>query len=420
MPIDYLTDIIPSNSAEHKRPGFTQRVRVAAEVLGHKRKPEVVALDTMGTATGHRECSRDGGPSWSGIGDVVARRAGAKAAKDPVAMNTPLFPDTQVIRAVLALATRAPSIDNTQPWRWRVDRTSLHLYSDSGMQLPKTDPDGRDLILSCGATLNHCIIALAAMGWHVGVHRLPDPADPSHLATIEVYPHAPDRVDLALAAAITQRRTDRRIYSSRPVAAGDIASMAAQAARMEVMLRQVDAMEQLREIVKQAARAHATDGDYLVELTRWSGRYGSRAGVPARNVPEHDCSAPVPGRIFAGAGLPQPPGASPADDKAVILVLGTETDDRLAQLRAGEAASALLLTATAMGLATCPITEPLEIPITRDAIRSDILAAEGYPQMLLRLGWAPDNADPLPPTPRRELASVVEWSHETEQLGCIS
>jgi len=186
------------------------------------------------------------------------------------------------------------------------------------------------------------------------------------------------------------------------------------------MLRQVDAMEQLREIVKQAARAHATNRDYLVELTRWSGRYGSRAGVPARNVPKHDCSAPVPGRIFAGAELPQPPGASPADDKAVILVLATETDDRLAQLRAGEAASALLLTATARGLATCPITEPLEIPITRDAIRSDILAAEGYPQMLLRLGWAPDNADPLPPTPRRELASVVEWSHQRERLGCIS
>jgi len=62
------------------------------------------------------------------------------AVKDSVAMNTALVPDTQVIRTVLALATRAPSIDNTQPWRWRVDRTSLHLYSDSGMQLPGKSP----------------------------------------------------------------------------------------------------------------------------------------------------------------------------------------------------------------------------------------------------------------------------------------
>src|SRR6185312_11964915 len=107
----------------------------------------------------------------------------------------------------------------------------------------------------------------------------------------------------------------------------------------------------------------------------WSGRYGSRAGVPARNTPEHDCSAPIPGRFFARPALAQPPGVSPADDKAAVLALGTESDDRLAQLRAGEATSAILLTATAKGLASCPITEPLEIPKTRDAVRSNVFGA---------------------------------------------
>lgn len=327
-----------------------------------------------------------------------------------------IFPPAQDIHAALTLATQAPSIDNTQPWRWRVDRASLHLYADPRMRLPNTDPDGRDLILSCGAALNHCVIALAAMGWRADVHRLPDPADLDHLAAIEVHPQTPDPADVTLAAAITQRRTDRRIYSARPVPAGDLAAMATLAARMGVAVRQVDAIEKLHEVVKRAARAHATNPDYLVELTKWSGRYGSRAGVPARNVPEHDCTASIPGRIFAGPGLPQPAGASPAEDNAVILVLGTEADDRLARLRAGEATSALLLTATAMGLATCPITEPLEIPQTRDAIRFDMLGAKEYPQMLLRLGWAPDNAEPLPATPRRKLSRVVEWSSETEHL----
>lgn len=321
-----------------------------------------------------------------------------------------LFPDAQVVDEVLTLATRAPSIDNTQPWRWRVDRTSLHLYSDKGMRLPNTDPGSRDLILSCGAALHHCVVALAARGWRADVHRLPDPADPSHLAAIEVSPHSPDRTDIILATAIPQRRTDRRTYSARPVTASEIASMAAVVTRMGVTLRVVDAREKLHEIVKRAALAHATNRDYLVELARWSGRYGSRAGVPARNIPEHDCGAPIPGRIFAGPGLAQPPGTSPADDNAVILVLGSEADDRLAQLRVGEATSALLLTATAMGLATCPITEPLEIPETRDAVRDDVWGAQGYPQMLLRVGWAADSADPLPPTPRRALTDVVQWS----------
>jgi nitroreductase len=328
------------------------------------------------------------------------------------------FPGAETVHTVLTLATRAPSIYNTQPWRWRVDRTSLHLYSDSGMQLPNTDPDGRDLMLSCGATLNHCVIALAATGWHAAVHRLPDPADPSHLAAIEVHPHTPSHADITLAAAIPRRRTDRRIYTAWPVPTGDIALMGAAAARMGVMLRQVDAMDKLNKIVKQAVRHHATNHDYLVELTMWSGRYGgSRAGVPARNTPAHDCTAPIPGRIFAGPGLAQPPGASPADDNAVILALGTEADDRLAQLRAGEATSVVLLTATAMGLASCPVTEPLEVPKTRDSVRSDVFGTDGYPQMLVRVGWAPVSANPLPPTPRRRLSRVVEWSSEAEQLA---
>lgn len=359
----------------------------------------------------HREGSD---ASWTDISDAVAL-LDARVAMGPVAVNARHLPDDEVIDAVLALAVRAPSIENTQPWRWRVDRTSLHLFTDSRMQLPNADPDGRDMILSCGAALNHCVVALAAMGWLADVHRLPDPADPSHLAAIEVSPCAPDRTDITLATAIPQRRTDRRTYSARPVAPSDIASLAAVAARMGVPLRQVDALKRLHEIVKRAALAHATDRDYLVELARWSGRYRSRAGVPARNTTEHDCGAPIPGRIFAGPALAQPPGASPADDNAVILMLGSEADDRLGQLRVGEATSALLLTATAMGMATCPITEPLEIPGTRDAVRDEVWGAGGYPQMLLRLGWVPDTAAPLPPTPRRPLSDVVQWSRQTEQ-----
>lgn len=42
------------------------------------------------------------------------------------------------------------------------------------------------------------------------------------------------------------------------------------------------------------------------------------------------------------------------------------------------------------------------------AVRADVFGASGHPQMLLRIGWAPINADPLPPTPRRHLSDVVE------------
>lgn len=326
------------------------------------------------------------------------------------------FPDAGTLQTVLALASRAPSVHNTQPWRWLVGAESLHLYSDASRQLPNTDPDGRDLMLSCGAALNHCVVAFAAVGWQTKVTRLPNPADPSHLAAIEVARSAPDSPNIALAAAIPQRRTDRRHYSSWPVPVGDIALMAARAARNGVTLCQVDDTDELHQIVAQSVWDHMTH-DYIAELTEWSGRYASVAGVPARNAPTSDPTATIPSRFFAGPALVMAPGSSASDDNAVVLALGTRTDDRLAQLRAGEATSIVLLTATSMGLASCPVTEPLETAETRDTVRSEIFGDGSYPQMLLRVGWAPINADPLPSTPRRELTDFVEWTADREQSG---
>ena len=325
----------------------------------------------------------------------------------------PRFPDAGTVRTVLSLASRAPSVHNTQPWRWLVGTQSLHLYSDVSRQLPNIDPDGRDLILSCGAALNHCVVALAAVGWQAKVTRLPNPADPNHLATIELSRSTADSLDTALAAAIPRRRTDRRHYSSWTVPVGDIALMAARAARNGVTLCQVDDIDKLHMIVAESVWHHMSH-DYHMELTEWSGRYASIAGVPARNTPKSDPRAKIPSRYFAGPALAMSPGSSPADDNAVVLALGTRSDDRMAQLRAGEATSLVLLTATAMGLASCPVTEPLESAETRAAVRSDIFGDSSYPQMLLRVGWAPINADPLPPTPRRELGDFVEWMTDRE------
>jgi hypothetical protein len=319
------------------------------------------------------------------------------------------FPDRKTIHAVLSLATRAPSIHNSQPWRWRVGDESLHLYADPDRHLPNTDPDSRDLLLSCGASLHHAVVALAALGWQAKITRLPDPLHPAHLAAIEVYRHPATDLDIALAASIPRRRTDRRHYGWWPVPAADITLMGSRAARAGVMLRQVESLPKLRSIVAQAVWQHATDQDYLTELTAWSGRYASVSGVPARNTPPSDPTAPMPGRIFAGPVLAQPPDTESADDGAVVLALGTKDDSRLARLRAGEGTSLVLLTATALGLSSCPVTEPLEIAETREAVRSDVFGVSGYPQMLLRVGWAPVNADPLPSTPRRPLADVAAW-----------
>lgn len=287
------------------------------------------------------------------------------------------FPDAGTMSAVLAMATRAPSVHNSQPWHWQVDSKSLHLYANPSRQLPRTDPDRRDLMLSCGAALHHCTVALAATGWRAVVNRLPDPADPDYLAELTVEPQSAGELDVMLASAIGRRQTDRRNYSPGPVPWGDIALMGARAARSGVMLRQIELIPQLSAIVADSVARYPAD--------------------------------PVPAPRFAGPALNRSPGSPADEDNGVVVALGTESDDSLARLRAGEATSLVLLSATAMGLASCPVTEPLEIPETRAAVRADVFGFSGHPQMLLRLGWAPAGAEPIPATPRRPVREVADW-----------
>jgi hypothetical protein len=61
----------------------------------------------------------------------------------------------RVARAIVDIARRAPSVDNTQPWTWCPDRADLGLRADLARALPASDPDGRLLTISCGAALHY-------------------------------------------------------------------------------------------------------------------------------------------------------------------------------------------------------------------------------------------------------------------------
>lgn len=319
------------------------------------------------------------------------------------------LPDDNTVKAVLALAGRAPSVHNVQPWRWRITGRAVHLYLDQDRALPVTDPDQRGLLLSCGAALHHLTAAFAAAGWAAVVHRLPDLDQPDHLAAVTLVGHRPTDQEIAMSAAIKHRHSDRRHFTSWPIPPGCLGLLTERAMAFGAIVRAVDDAERARLVVaaRAAARTHAADPDYRFETAVWSGRHASFDGVPARNIPAPRPGDELPARAFAGAELIDP---AQGDDHAEVLLLGTSSDDRISRLRAGEAMSAVLLTATNVGLATCALTEPLEIPAQRNQLRSRMLGGTSYPQAFIRVGWAPTSSEPLPATPRRPVEEILLYA----------
>jgi hypothetical protein len=188
--------------------------------------------------------------------------------------------------SAITLANRGPSVHNTQPWRWRVIGESIHLAADHTRRLRATDLDGRDLLLSCGAALHHLRVALAALGWRAEVRHAPDP---NRLATVAVSPNQPSIEDIALADAITLRRTDRRRVSSRPVPGEHLDLMVERATSMGALLVPVTeghARRLLTRAMDLAACLQPDDLAYDTELTTWSGRGpGTPDGVLAASTP---------------------------------------------------------------------------------------------------------------------------------------
>ncbi|GAA4263071.1 NAD(P)H nitroreductase [Dactylosporangium darangshiense] len=312
---------------------------------------------------------------------------------------------TDALAAAADAARLAPSVHNTQPWRWVVRGDTLELYAVPQRQLQEQDPDGRLMILSCGAALHHALVGLAAEGWE---HRVERPAG-EPLAVVHAERHAPaDPHAMQRMQLLRVRHTDRRVVSDEPVPP-DVRDALAEAARhggarLHVLNR--DQVLQLAVMIEHSGEAQRHDERMRAETDEWVG--GDRpegtglpdavipAELPLTTVAERDFG--VTGTLSAGAGH---------DSAAAYAILYGDGDEPRDWLLAGEALSHLWLSATEHGAAVLPLSSPVELDFTRQALRR-MLGELGYAYLVLRLGTAdPDHAGP-PHTPRLPAEQVIE------------
>ena len=318
---------------------------------------------------------------------------------------------TEVIQKAVESACRAPSLHNSQPWRWVAGGDVVDLFADPQRMVTSTDSSGREAIISCGAVLDHFRAAMVAVGWDTDVDEFPNPNKLDHLASIEFAPA--EYVTAAQrdrAAAISRRRTDRRPFrapkdwaSLEPVLRS---AFDGNLATLDVLSD--DARPRLVEASRLTEVLRRYDDDYHHELHWWTAVSRNSEGIPKSALPDE-----VRGgrgvdvnRRFPASGHTH--SSSRPHDQAKIVVLSTPGDTRADALNCGQALSAVLLECTMVGLATCTVTHITELQASREIIRQLIPGAAVVPQVLIRVGTAPAGEGPLEPTPRRSLRDVLE------------
>ena len=262
-------------------------------------------------------------------------------------------PSLPLAHELIRTACSAPSVHNTQPWSWRVlDAATIELYADRSRQLLAIDPGGRDLAISCGAALHHMVVAAEAFGLCAEVVLLPLRENTELLARTHITPGRIETESVDMLAALEDRLTDRRGFSTWDVPATRLSNLCEAAAgwgAQALPLTDPWVRHRTEELLEQARRTQAADPQITEEQRIWTDSLDSEAakGIPTENTAPrpragttHRPSRFEPLHKPASAGVHTEDGPQP-DPTDGLVAICTTRDDLRAWLQAGQAMSAV-------------------------------------------------------------------------------
>lgn len=285
----------------------------------------------------------------------------------------------EVLEDAVRLACRAPSYRNSQPWKWVIDHSQLQLFI-APEHVPSVDHGGRQSLISCGATLDHLRVAMAAERYDSHVNYFPSANSVAYLASIDfALADCVSELQRRRARAISERRSVRLPYDQPP-----------NWSQFEPCMRSaVDCQFAYLDLVAEGDRSDITDSTVLAQQLQPFESDVSHWGANTSDQDRYE-KAEVSG------------------DHSVLLVISAVENTRRAIFGCGETLSQVLIEATMAGFATSVLTRAVEVAATRDIV-ADVVG-RSLPQVIVRIG-AHCNRDLLPPpTPRRPLSEVLHFA----------
>ncbi|HYG68655.1 MAG TPA: hypothetical protein VD838_13385, partial [Anaeromyxobacteraceae bacterium] len=319
------------------------------------------------------------------------------------------------LRFLLGYAVLAPSRHNAQPWAFEIEGDAVRVYADASRALPSADPDGRELVMACGAAILNLRLAAAHFGYASSLEIVPGHRRDGLLAMVHLEERRASTPETEeLFRAIPVRRTNRLPLDGREPPDGLVAQLVKEARREGAWLRAVEPPQRrpMAELIAEGDRLQWASLRFRSELASWTRSNASarRDGLPGWAQGLSDAAALVapvllrvrnPGRAEAERDKRRSLGSK------ALLVLATPRDGKQEWLQAGEAMQRILLRAASVGLSASYFCQPVEIPALRRRV-ADVVGEPGAPQLVLRLGYGLEVRAP----PRRPVDAVLRRFEE--------